>query len=136
MDDIIIFGPNKKKLHKMLQDIREYLKNEALIIKENWQVSKTDSAQIDFIGKRFARGYTTLRDTTFLRLKRRIKKISKKNNLTYNDAVAVISYNGILKHTNSFKIKEKYFYPYINIEKCKEVVRNESRIKTKTRKKL
>lgn len=118
----------------MLEEIRNYLKNEKLTIKENWQVSKTDSAPIDFIGKRFSRGYTTLRDTTFLRCKRRIKKISKKKNLTYNDAVAVISYNGILKHTNSFKIKEKYFYPYINIERCKEVIRSESRIRTKTRK--
>lgn len=134
MDDIIIFGSNKKKLHKMLEEIRNYLKNEKLTIKENWQVSKTDSAPIDFIGKRFSRGYTTLRDTTFLWCKRRIKKISKKKNLTYNDAVAVISYNGILKHTNSFKIKEKYFYPYINIERCKEVIRSESRIRTKTRK--
>ena len=127
MDDIIIFGPNKKKVHKMLEEIRNYLKDEKLTIKENWQVSKTDSAPIDFIGKRFSRGYTTLRDTTFLRCKRRIKRISKKKKLTYNDAAAVISYNGILKHTNSYKIKKKYFYPYINIDMCKEVIRNESR---------
>ncbi len=125
MDDMIIFGSNKKKLHKLLYEIIDFLKKEKLTVKENWQVSKTESAPIDFIGKRFCRGYTTIRDTTFLRLKRRIKKISKKETLNYIDASAIISYNGILKNTNSYKFRTKYLYPYIDINKCKEVVRNE-----------
>lgn len=124
MDDIIIFGPNKKKLHKNLKEIILFLKKEKLTVKENWKVAKTDAAPIDFIGKRFCRGYTTLRDTTFLRFKRRIKRISKKTNLSFKDAAAVISYYGIIKHSNSYKMKKKYFDPYIDINKCKEVIRN------------
>ena len=129
MDDIIIFGPNKKKLHKILKEITLYLQKEKLTVKDNWKVAKTESAPIDFIGRRFCRGYTTIRDTTFLRLKRRIKKTSKKSYLNYKDASAIISYYGILKHSDSFKLKQKYFYPYISIDKCKEVIRNESRIR-------
>ena len=136
MDDIIIFGCNKKKLHKILDEIILFLKKEKLEVKKNYKVSKTDSAPIDFIGRRFCRGYTTLRDTTFLRFKRRIKKISKKKYLNFKDATAVISYYGILKHTNSYKIKQKYLYPYINLEKCKGVIKNEVRKQCKTWKKL
>lgn len=129
MDDMIIFGANKKKLHRLLDEIRDYLKNEKLTLKNNWKVAKTESAPIDFIGRRFSRGYTTIRDTTFLRIKRRIKKISKKTYLNYKDASAIMSYYGIIKHSNSYKLKQKYLYPYISIDKCKEVIRNESRIR-------
>lgn len=132
MDDIIIFGANKKKLHKMLDEIILFLKKEKLEVKKNYKVAKTDACLIDFIGRRFGRGYTILRDTTFLRFKRRIKKVSKKKYINFKDATAVISYYGILKHTNSYKIKKKYLYPYINLEKCKGVIRNESRKQYKT----
>lgn len=109
MDDIIIFGANKKKLHKMLDEIILFLKKEKLEVKKNYKVSKTDACLIDFIGRRFGRGYTTLRDTTFLRFKRRIKKVSKKKYINFKDATAVISYYGILKHTNSYKIKKNIY---------------------------
>lgn len=92
MDDCIIFGANKKKLHKMLKEIILFLQKEKLKVKENWKVAKTDSAPIDFIGRKFYRGYTTLRDTTFLRMKRRFKRISKKKYINYADATAVMSY--------------------------------------------
>lgn len=103
------------------------MKKEDLKLKENWQLFKMDSRPLDFIGYRFYRGYTTLRKSNFLRIKRRIKKISKKPKLRYHDAAAVISYYGWLKHCDSQKVKEKYFYPYISIRKCKGVVRNESK---------
>lgn len=132
MDDILIFGPNKKKLHKMLDEIILFLQKEKLEVKKNYKVAKTDSAPVDFIGRRFCRGYTTLRDTTFLRLKRRIKKVSKKKYLNVKDATAVISYYGIMKHCDCYKMKQKYFYPYIDINKCKEVISYESRKQCKT----
>lgn len=109
MDDIIIFGANKKKLHKMLDEIILFLKKEKLEVKKNYKVAKTDACLIDFIGRRFGRGYTILRDTTFLRFKRRIKKVSKKKYINFKDATAVISYYGILKHTNSYKIKKNIY---------------------------
>ncbi len=127
MDDMLIFGNNKKKIHLAKNEIEKFINKENLTLKSNWRVAKTGAEPIDFIGKRFYRDYTTIRDTTFLRLKRRIKKISKKSSINYTDATAVISYHGMLKHTDSYKVRQKYIYPFVDIEKCKEVIRNEGR---------
>lgn len=133
MDDILIFGNNKKKIHCAKKEIENFINKEKLTLKKNWRVSKTDTEPIDFIGKRFYRDYITIRDTTFLRLKRRIKKISKKSSINYTDATAVISYHGMLKHTDSYKVRQKYLYPFVDIDKCKEVIQNESRKRYKTK---
>ena len=97
MDDMVLFHRNKKELHKIKEKIEEFLKKEDLSLKENWQLFKTDSRPLDFLGYRFYRGYTTLRRGNFLRIRRRLKKISKKQNLDVKDAAAVISYRRILK---------------------------------------
>lgn len=92
MDDMVLFSNNKKELRKVKYAIDEFLVKESLIIKENWQLFKTDSRPIDFLGYRFYRGYTTLRRSNFLRIKRRAKRISKKEKLNYHDAAAMLSY--------------------------------------------
>ena len=89
MDDMILFSSNKKELHKIKLKIENYLnKNLNLKLKENWQLFKTDSRPLDFLGYRFNRKnkqvYITLRKNNFLRFKRRINKISKKNRVNFS----------------------------------------------------
>ena len=72
MDDMLLFHRNKKELRKVKDEIEIYLHKENLKLKENWQLFKTESRPIDFLGYRFYRGYTTLRRSNFLRIKRRI----------------------------------------------------------------
>lgn len=127
MDDMVLFSNNKKELRKVKYAIEEFLGNEKLTIKENWQLFKTESRPIDFLGYRFYRGYTTLRRSNFLRIKRRAKKISKKDELNFKDASAMLSYSGWLKHCDSYNYQQKYIKPFIDYKKCKEVVRNESK---------
>lgn len=123
MDDMIIFHRNKKELHKIKDEIEKYLEKEDLKIKENWQLFRTDSRPVDFIGYRFYRGYTTLRRGTFLRIKRRAKKIYKRGYIRRSDGYAMISYNGWLKHCNSYNFRTKYIKPYFNIKECKEGIK-------------
>lgn len=85
-----------------------------------------------FYGYRFYRGYTTLRSSNFLRIKRRVKKVYKKSKLNSKDAHAILSYAGWIKHSNSYKVRKEYIERYINLKKCKEVVKNESRKQYKT----
>lgn len=49
MDDMLLFHRNKKQLRQIKKDIEEYLKNEKLQLKENWQLFKTESRPIDFL---------------------------------------------------------------------------------------
>lgn len=107
--------------------IEEFLQKEDLVLKENWTLFKIDSRPLDFLGYRFYRGYTTLRKGNFLRIKRQIKKIYKKANLNYLDSCAVISYLGWVKHSNSYNYKRIYMEPYIDVNACKETIRNDTR---------
>lgn len=133
MDDMVLFGRNKKELHKVKLLIDEFLKKEELKIKENWQLFKlTDKNPLDFLGYRFYRGYTTLRRKNFLRIKRRVKKIVKRGYIRRTDGAAMISYNGWLKYCNSFNIKNKYIKPYLKMKECKEAVKY-GRVKLKNR---
>ena len=97
MDDMVLFHRNKKELRKIKEKVEEFLKKEDLLLKGNWQLFRTNSRPLDFLGYRFYRGYTTLRRGNFLRIRRRLKKISKKQNLSVKDASAVISYRRIFK---------------------------------------
>lgn len=134
MDDMILFHRNKKELHKIRKQIEEFLNKEGLKLKENWQLFRTETRPLDFLGYRFYRGYTTLRKSNFLRIKRRIKRISKKRYLNKLDSSAVISYTGWLKHCDSYNFNQKYVKPYVDINKCKGVIRNESRKQLTTKK--
>ena len=54
MDDIVLFGPNKKKLHRARKAIAEYLqKRLRLQMKGNWQVFPLKLRPMDYVGYRF-----------------------------------------------------------------------------------
>lgn len=61
-DDLVILADSKEYLHKLLNEIRGYLKNELnLTVKENYQVFPVTSRGIDFVGYRFYHTHTLLR---------------------------------------------------------------------------
>ena len=122
VDDLVILSPNKKKLHKMKNEIANYLESIDLKLKGNWQVSKVKDRAIDFLGVRFYRNKTILRKRNALRIRRRIKKISKKKFLSLKDASAVISYWGWIKRSDSFNFYNKYVRPFVRISLAKKVV--------------
>lgn len=127
MDDCIMFGNNKKKLHKARKEIEIYLNSIGLKMKSNWQVYRLDKRPLDFLGFKFYRTHIKMRKRNSLRIKRRAKKIYKKGRLNFKDSAAMLSYLGWLKHSNSYNYYLKNIKPYVDINKMKKVVRNESR---------
>lgn len=127
VDDLVLLGANKKKLHKARKEIEEYLGGINLKLKGNWQVFKVNSRAIDFLGFRFFRNKTILRKRNALRIRRRMKKIGKKNRLNYRDACAVISYWGWIKRSDSYNFYHKYVKPTVSVGKAKKVVSNYAR---------
>lgn len=122
VDDLVLLGPNKKKLHKVRKAIASYLESIRLKLKDNWQVFKVNNRDIDFLGFRFFRDKTILRKRNALRIRRRIRKISKKKGLNYKDACAVISYWGWIKHSNSYNLYNNYVKPVVSLKKARKVV--------------
>lgn len=122
VDDLVILGSNKRKLHKVKIALDEYLTTIDLKIKDNWQVFKVSKRPIDFLGFKFYYDKTILRKRTALRIRRRILKISKKQELNYKDACAIISYWGWIKRSNSYNFYNKYVKPKVNINLARRVI--------------
>ena len=100
-DDMIILSSSKEELHKLLEDIRDYLKNNLkLEIKSNYQIFPVQSRGIDFVGYAFYHTHTKLRKT----IKQRFVKMMTNN----RNEKSIASYYGWLKHCNSKNLIKKY----------------------------
>lgn len=131
MDDIVLFGSNKKKLHRARKAIAAYLENRLrLQMKGNWQVFPLKARALDFVGYRFYRSHTTMRRRNFLRFARQCRKVRKRilrhQHIPFKTASGLLSRIGQLKHCNSAAVRRKYVDP-IGVKVLKEVVRNESK---------
>ncbi len=122
VDDLVLLGSNKKKLHAARKSIDEYLNGINLTMKGDWQVFKVNDRAIDFLGFRFFRNKTILRKRNALRIRRRMRKIQKKGDLSYEDACAVISYWGWIKRSDSYNFYHKDVKPIVSVGYAKKVV--------------
>ncbi|WP_409969630.1 hypothetical protein RFF05_06890 [Bengtsoniella intestinalis] len=131
MDNITIFGPNKKKLHKARKLIAIFMQEHlGLTMKKNWQVYPTAKRMVNAVGFRYSRTHTILRKRNFLRLTRQCRRVEKKikagTRISYRQAAGLLSRIGQLRHCDSHKIRVKYIDP-IGVKTLKEVVRYESK---------
>lgn len=114
MDDCIFLSSSKEELHKLLNEIIIYLKeNLDLDLKSNYQIFPVDDRGIDFLGYRSFRNYTILRKSTYKKFKKKMLKISKLykkyGNLTHSQVCTINSYIGWLKWCNCNKLTLKYY---------------------------
>jgi RNA-directed DNA polymerase len=100
VDDLIIMGSNKKALHKIREKIEA----------------------IDFLGIRFYKNKTTLRKRNSLRIRRRMKKISLKEEMNYQDACAIVSYWGWIKRTDSYSFYNSFKNKRTNVKYAKRTI--------------
>ena len=131
MDDIVILSGDKEYLHRLRDEIAEYLaSNLKLTIKENWQVFPSAVRGIDFVGYRYFGEFTLLRNNTKKRLKKAAKRLRRKTErgkrLNLSDRSTLGSYNGILKWCDSTRLKDKTINLFIggNNGKSKRVARD------------
>lgn len=128
MDDMVIFGSNKKTLHRIRKEISVYLENVlGLELKGNWQVyrfsyGKDKGRDLDFMGFRFYRYKTTVRKRIMYKMTRKARKISKKKKPTSYDARQMISYYSWLIHTNSHKLYLKHVKPYVDFFTIRQII--------------
>lgn len=131
MDDMVLLGTNKKKLHRAKSAIEMFLRERLnLQLKDNWQVFPVDSRGIDFVGYRFYHDHITLRRRNFLKFVRQCRRIKKRialgKAITLRQAAGMISRIGQLKHCDSLFIRQKYSAG-IEIKKLKTAVREISK---------
>ena len=139
MDDILVYGPNKKDIHTAVKLIIEFCRKELGVrIKDSWSVFRTSyvdrsgkkkGRDLDFMGvvfrcgdvsekqypgtkKRHKKVWLTIRDTIFLRSRRKLKKLSRKvrkgEHVSITLARGVTAQFGNYKNTNSHQVRKRY----------------------------
>lgn len=96
IDDTVLFDDNKRKLHRARDSIQRWLNKGRyhLGIKKNWQLWKTFSRPLDFLGYAFYRDHTKMRKRMFIGLMRRVRVVKKKGYCTLSRARAIMSLLG------------------------------------------
>lgn len=128
MDDMVIFGSNKRVLHRMRQAISDYLEMElGLELKANWQVFRfsygnNQGRDLDFMGFRFYRNRTILRKSIMYKATRKARKISKKEKATILDARQMLSYLGWIDCTDTYLMYRKWIKPCVSFQQLKRKV--------------
>ena len=127
MDDMVIFGSNKRKLHAMRFEIEKYLKESlGLELKKNWQVflfdyqgkRKRKGRFLDFMGFRFYRDRVTMRKSIMIKATRKAKRMHNKKPTVYATR-QMLSYLGWITHTDTYAMYLREIKPYVNIQQCK-----------------
>lgn len=138
MDDMVVFGKNKKQLHRMRIAIDDSLRNEFnLRMKGNWQVfrfeyierktGKKKGRPLDFMGFEFHQDRTILRESIMLSCTRKVNQVSKKEKITWYDATAILSYMGYIDHTDTYEMYLQRVKPHVNVKKLKRIVSKHSK---------
>ena len=157
MDDMVILGKSKKKLHKMHKAIEVYLnENLELEIKDDWQVFRfeypvikdgkslldengkqvTKGRMLDFMGFQFHHDRTTIRKSNIESARRKANHIAKQDKISWYNASVMLSYMGLFKHTDTYNYYTEYIKPKINIKKLKRIVSKHSRKENEKRERM
>lgn len=150
MDNLTIFGANKRKLRKLKELIKDWLNKHGLQLKSDWQIfatpqkvskvplekprcgfERTKRRMPDAVGYRYGRGYTLLRKRNLLRIKRAVAKFRKRkrNNkrITIKMASSLLSRLGQLKHCNNYNVYKILFKNEPIISELKAIIKNAHR---------
>lgn len=125
MDDILMIGSQKRDLKRAIGLVIQKAEKIGLEIKDNCQIKEIDGNAIDMMGFKIYRTHTEIRGRIYLRVRGSFRRARKR--ITLRIAKKCISYYGYLKHTNSKRIMRKWKARKV-IKKCKEVIKNESKI--------
>lgn len=133
-DDMVLIGSNKRKLRKALYCIMNFVRGLGLELKGNYQLFRIykdgKGRKIDFVGRCFGYGFTTIRKRNALAIMRQSRRIAKRFAkglpISHRMAGGFLSRCGCFKYTKSFGLKRKY-YDTLDIRRIKEVIRNESK---------
>ena len=124
MDDMVVFGGNKRKLHRIREAVERYLNEElGLELNPKWQVflfhwvgkdGKEHGRFLDFMGFRFYRNKTTLRRALMLKATRKARRIARKDRKTVYDCRQMLSYKGWISAANVYGMYRKRIKPYVS----------------------
>ncbi len=150
MDNLTIFGSNKRKLKKLKVLVEKWLNEHQLKLKADWQIFPTANREPhqplpaprngvtrqkgrmpDAVGYRYGRGYTLPRKHNLLRIKRALaryrKRKKRRKRIFAGAAASLISRLGQLKHCNNYNLYRMLFKGQRVIRELKAIIRKKQR---------
>lgn len=131
-DDIIIFGSNKRKLHRVEREVIEYMRREyKLEMNHSHQVfpiewtdkrGRVHGRPLDICGYLFYRDRTILRERRMLGITRKAGRIEKKEKPTHHDAAQMLSQMGWLEHCDVYNVYEEHVKGKVSKRKMRQIV--------------
>ena len=136
-DNIYLVGTNKRKVHRALNAVREYL-DEKLSLKLNRctqvyrfeypdKTGKIRGRAVNALGAVIHYNRVTLRKSILMRIRRKALKIQRKTKTTWHDGASMLSRLSWIRFTDTFLYYKRNIKPKINIKKLKAKVRRHSR---------
>lgn len=142
-DDIIIFGPNKRKLHRVEREVIEYMKTELhLEMNHSHQVfpiewtdkrGKAHGRPLDICGYLFYRDRTILREKRMLGITRKANRIGKKEKTTHYEAEQMLSQMGWLSHCDVYNVHQNYIKGKVSKRKMRRIASKHQKRKNNER---
>lgn len=136
-DDIIVFGSNKKKLHKVERDAMEYIReNLHMEVNHSHQVfplewkdkkGKKHGRPLDVCGYLFYKDRTILREARMLGITRKAARIGKKEKPTVKDARQMTSQMGWLNHSDTYNMYLEKVKPSVSKRRMRKIISKHQR---------
>ena len=130
MDNLTLFGRNKRKLRKLRGMIEDWLAGRRLKLNNKWQLYPTAKRTVAALGYRFGHKFSLLRKRNMVRLKKSLSEcyraMRKHRKIRLKLAQGLLSRLGQMKHCNHVHFFEKYVETGLQ-RKLKLVVREHTR---------
>jgi hypothetical protein len=131
MDNLTVFGSNKRKLRQLKYLIEDWLRNNDLEIKHDWQVFPCDKRLPNAVGYRYGLGYTIPRKHNLIRMRRAVKRYVKKRDrgerIPPGMVLSILSRLGQLKNCNNTSIYKELFNGQKIQRELKNIIRRSLR---------
>lgn len=127
VDNLTIFGSNKRKLRRLKDKIVEWLREHGLDLKGDWQIFALRDRLPDALGYRYGRTYTLPRKHTLLKTKRALAKFRKRRRegraIPFKLAAGLISRLGQIKHCSNYNLYRTLLQGERLMRSLKKIVR-------------
>lgn len=126
VDNIHIFGSNKRKLHKALFRIIDWLHNAGLSVNNEYQIYRIDDKNgrcSDGLGYKVYRSKVVYRKRGI----RKFRRIILRCKYSSSECRSILCREGQLHHANMYNWSHKYLYNTVNTKLIRRIVRNDSR---------
>lgn len=125
-DDMVLMDSNKRKLRRAKQGIENFCAGYSTQLNRKWQLWKTHSRPLDFVGYRFYEKFTRLRKGIFYRLMRCVKAVGNFG-VNIHRARRLSSLMGWAKHLKFRAFYLKRIKPIVSKKTARKYISNYDR---------